>query len=232
MRERSRFALIVVVLLVAVAVSTAVNVQRIRMEVLSGAQLALSAAGIPFYGVDVDGRDVVLRGFVATADLGERMVAIVAGVPGVRSVHNATVVERVATRAPAAAAGMPPEVRVQRIGTRVRVSGRLPSAGAVSAWVESLREAVGAAAVESLLIEDASVGDREWIARPRALAEMVGAMESGGVLSLRGRTAVLSGPVAGATQRDRIVETARSLPDLTWRFDLFALDGTVAGGAP
>lgn len=232
MSERIRFTLISLILIVAVVVSAAVNVQRIRMEILSGAQLALSAAGIPFYGVEADGRDVVLRGFVSSADLGERMVAIVAAVPGVRTVRNQTVVERIVPRGAAPVGGAPAELRVQRLGQRVRVSGRLPTAGAVTAWVESLAAVAGGRNVESALMEDARVQEHPWVAEARVLAQIVGELQSGAVLTLRGSTAVLSGPVDSAQQRDRIVERARSLPDLAWRFDLFALDGSVGGGAP
>jgi hypothetical protein len=232
MSERGRFVLIAGLLVAAVLISAAVAAQRVRMEVLSGAQLALSAAGIPFYGVDVDGRDVVLRGFVPSSELADRMVATVAAVPGVRSVRDETVVERISSRQRAVAPGAAPELRVQRLGSRVRVSGRLPSAAAATAWVDALSARVGSGRVESALREDPGVQPLDWLGETEALAALVADLQTGCVLTVRGNAASLSGPVRDAEQRDRIVETARAVPSLTWRFDLFALDGSVGGGAP
>jgi hypothetical protein len=230
--DRERFWLISVLLVAAVLVSAWVSAERVEKEVLAGVQLALSAAEIPFYGVEVDGRDVVLRGLVPSADVAARMVAHLARVPGVRRVRDETCVERVAAADRAAAIELVPEVRIQRLGGRVRVSGRLPSTALAAAWVNSLAGRIGAERVKSTLVEDARVDGQEWLSESQAVAALVAQLEAGGLLTVRGGAATISGTVRTAAQRDRIVEAARAVRSLSWRFELFALDGSVSGARP
>jgi len=228
--ERGRFATLTLVLLVAVVISAVINVQRIEMQLLAAAQVALSSAGIPFYGVEVDGRDVSLRGFVPSAEFASRLVSTVSTVPGVRAVHDETVVERVASRRYPVVAGLVPEMRIQRLGSRVRISGLLPAGGTAAAWVDALSSRFDPRVLESALQEDPRVVDAAWVREAEALTDLIAELGSGGVLAIRGGIASLSGIVAGGSQRDRIVERGRSIPALEWRFDLFSLDGSAGGG--
>jgi len=230
MSQRGRFTIVTIVLLAAIAISVAVNVERIEMRLLADAQVALSSAGIAFYGVEIDGRDVVLRGFVPSTQFAGRMVDTVSTVDGVRAVHDRTVVERIATSQRPVVAGVVPEMRIQRLGSRVRISGVLPAGGVAAAWVDALSSRFRSRAVESALTEDARVAEPAWIREAEALSDLIAELESGGVLAIRGGVASISGIVSGISQRDRIVERARSVPALEWRFDLFALDGSAGGG--
>jgi hypothetical protein len=243
MSERGRFALITTILLVAIAISVFVDVRRIETKLLAGAQLALSAAGIPFYGLKMDGRDAGLSGFVASTEESDRIVQTVAAVPGVRAVHDATVVERIAgSGAPgsagtgrvggapgaARAQGPAPQVRIQRVGSRIRVSGRLPE-GEAASWIEALSSRFDERQIESALLEDRRMSGTAWVGERQAIADLVAGIGDG-VLTIRGDTASLSGMVSGRAERDRISERAQAISSLTWRFDLFSLDGTVSGG--
>ena len=55
-----------------------------------------------------------------------------------------------------------PQIRVQRIGERLRVSGRVPT-GAAAGLVEALRARFSGAQIDSTPTENARTADIEWI---------------------------------------------------------------------
>lgn len=229
MSERRRSLLVGALLAAALVFAVAVSVRSIESELLARSQLALAAAGIPFYDITMDGRDAVLRGFVASNEHGRRILDVVAAVPGIRAVHDELVVERIADSGTIALAREQPTLRLQIARSTLRVGGRLTSATESAALLQALRAAVPRLEIVQTLQSVPGIAPAPWLADASALAAVVAAATGDVRLLIQGDTAILSGEVRDAAARERLVAACGSVPGLAWRFDLFSLDGSVSG---
>lgn len=233
MGVRKRFWLITALLAVALGVCVSARVAAIRQDLRGRAQEALAAAGVPFYGLDVSGRDVILHGFVASEKWATEITSILAAVSGVRDVHDGLVVERV--EIPTAVARMrPPSLRIQRLGKRVFLAGRLPDDGSADRLTAAAVRAFGRGNVTSELRVDSTVGAPAWLARGEQVVALLRAVHGNGRLSIEGDTALLFGLVRTNSERQQLIDDASSAAVLRWQFNLVAIDGAIgdAGGAP
>ena len=236
MSDRRRFLLIVILLAVALGVGSWVTVEGIEAKLLARAQLALAAAGIPLYDIEIVGRDAVLRGLVPSSERERQIVELVSAVPGMRSVASELVIERVvegADRPLIAPAGAPPSLRLQRSGNAIRLSGRVPSAAHAAALVEAVRAALPRTDVTGGIASSAGTASADWLLDPAGVGALLAASGGDVRLLIQGSTAVLSGTVRDAATAERAMAAAHGIRGLQWDFELYVLDGTFVsnGGA-
>ena len=229
MRERARFGTITLMLIGTLILSVVVTVGGIQADLLRRTQAALASAGVAYYGLKFDGRDAVLGGFVPSSDQAERIVAIVGAVPGVRAVRDRLVVERVIASTPTLRRVALAELRLQRLGSMLVVSGRVSDTDAQN-LVVAAEHIFGAGRVRSDLRIDNQLEPNDWMLNANALVRIMNALSDTGRLSVRGDQAILGGRVRGNAERRRIDELAASIPGLHWRFELFNARGDAAGG--
>lgn len=229
MSERTRFRGITLMLIGALILSVVVTLAAMQRDILRRSQAALASAGVAYYGLELDGRDAVLSGFVPSRDQAERIIAIVGAVPGVRAVRDELIVERVLDSAPAPARLPTAELRLQRLGSRLVISGRVSDADAQN-LMRTARQAFGSHLVRSDLRVDNELEPNDWLTDAGPLVGIMTAMSATGRLSVRGDQAILGGRVGSAVERRRIDELAASIPGLSWRFDLFNAGGSAASG--
>lgn len=230
---RKRFWLITALLVVALGVCATARIASIRQDLRGRAQEALAAAGVPFYGLDISGRDVVLHGIVASEERASEITSILAAVSGVRDVHDGLVVERIEIRT-AAAVMRPPSLRIQRLGERVFLAGRLPDEESADRLRAAAVRAFGGGNVTSELRVDSTVGAPPWVSTGEQVVELLGAVHGNGRLSIEGDTALLFGLVRSNSERQQLIDDASSIAALRWQYDLVAIDGAIgdAGSAP
>lgn len=223
-----RFWTMTLAMLAALGLCAGIRAAEIERDLLVRAQRALAAAGVPYFGLEIDGREAVLRGAVGSPEEGDLVRGVVTGVRGIRAVRDALIVEAFpeATARSAARPTRSPTLRVQRLGDRLFVRGLLPDEAAA----DELRGYLGAfdGEVDSLRL---SVGDdvaeADWMARLEELVALLAELEGTGRLTIEGRTAVLSGIVPDDAARDRVLRAARAVEGLSWRFDLFSAGGSL-----
>lgn len=233
MSPRRRFAAIVVLLLVALVLCVWLSGTRIEQDLLTRSQAALASANIAFYGLDMDGRDALLTGFVASAEDADRVRNVVGSVPGIRAVVDRTVVERIAQPTPAPATptrGQPPSLRLQRLGSSVFVSGRLPDDGVADRLAAAARDRFGAGAVTGSVQSSAAIASSDWLLAPDRLVELLALASDNVRIVIVGDAGVISGQVASPAAAERLREAAAGLPGIAWRFELFSPRGPLAGG--
>lgn len=230
MGDRARFLSVAIILLLALVVGAAVTIRGMQSELLARTQLALAAAGIPFYDISIDGRDARLRGFASSAEQEQRIVDVVAAVPGVRRVRSDLVVERIVEPEATVAVGLPPTLRIQISRAGARVSGRLASTREATELMAALRAALPRHDIVGGVTADVAVAPAPWLQQPAALAAVVAAAGGDVRLLIQGSTAILSGSVADARARERTIEAAHAVAGLDWSFELFARDGSISGG--
>ncbi len=228
MTERARFRTVTLVLVGALILGVIVTVSAIQADLTRRTQAALASAGVAYYGLEFDGRDAVLGGFVPSTDEATRIVAIVRSVPGVRAVRNELIVERLVESDPAPPAVAPAELRLQRLGPMLVISGRVADSDATSI-ISAAQEAFGNTHVRSDLRVDSELEPSFWLADPAILLRIINAASETGRLSVRGEQAVLGGRIVTSADRRRINELAATIPGLRWRFDLFNGLGSAAG---
>ncbi len=229
MNERVRFRVITMLLLGALIVGVVVTVGGIQTDLMRRSQAALASAGVAYYGLVFDGRDAVLGGFVPSSDEANRIVAIVSGVPGVRSVRNELIVERVVESIPGPRATAPAELRLLRLGSMLVLSGRVADSEA-RGLIRAAEDTFGGSGVRSDLRIESQLEPSDWLTDPSVLIRIMGALSETGRLSVHGDQAVLGGRVGSISDRRHIDELAAEIPGLRWRFDLFNGLGSAAGG--
>lgn len=237
MSERTRVRMIAAFLVVTVLVCAAVSVDSMQRDLLVRTQRALAGAGVAFYGVEMDGRDAVLSGFVPSREQADRIEAIVQTVPGVRAVRSDLVIERIVEPptgpgAVTSSALALPSLRLQRLGDRVMLAGTLPDDGTAEALAAAATQRYGEDNVRDSMRRSGSTGSSPWIEAAATLLDLLDALEDNGRLTITGTSAHLFGQVRNRAQRDEIEQTARDLSSLRWRFDLLTSDGATGGGAP
>ena len=102
MRARARFRALCGLLGLTLALSVLVAVDSIQRDLLVRSQHALAASGLAFYGLELQGRDVLLHGFVSSSNESRRIEQVIRTVPGGAPVRNELWVERVPEGPPAA----------------------------------------------------------------------------------------------------------------------------------
>ncbi len=238
MSARTRLGLISALLVASLVVCVAMSVDSIQRQLLVRSQGALAGAGIAFYGVEIDGRDVMLRGFVESQEQADRIERLVGAIPGVRAVGNELVIERVMEPTLAvpegATAGLrSPSLRLQRLGDRLVLSGTFPDDGSAARLIRAAQERYGAANVINSLRTSTATGRADWTDTGPALLEVLDAVDDNGRVAIRGSTAHLFGQVRSRELRGELEQAAQNIAaGLTWRFDLLTRDGATGGGAP
>ncbi len=242
--SRRRFYGMLAFLSVALVVAMTVTAFRIESDLLSTTQNAIAEAGIPYYNLTIDGRDAVLRGMVDDDIDVARLRAVVASVPGVSRVRDETVAERVviAAQSDAAAdaaagivavvtAGAPPELRAQRMGSRIVVTGVLPADGSLDRLAEALEDRFGGAELALRVVESEGVGTRPWTTASTVIADALVQLGDAGRVVAYGSTVQVSGAVDADQARAALDEIAATVPDTDWRLVLTRSAGGIGGGA-
>lgn len=234
MSARARFWAIVALMAVTLALCAGMAVERIEDDLLTRAQTALAAGGLPFYGVTVEGRDVVLQGFVPSQEQADSIHTIVADIEGVRRVRDIMTVERVAAPrelgTPSAPVVVPARLRVQRLGDRLFVGGTVPDDGSAERLLRAARERFGDGNVTSSLQVRVDVGHPPWLDVPERIVELLGLASDNVRLVVEGGTGVLSGEASGPEDLVRLRQVTASIPGLDWRFELFSRTGPLSDG--
>lgn len=234
MSARARFWGIVLLIVAALTLCVVSAMNSIQSDLLIRAQTALAAAGVPYYGVTVDGRDVVLGGRVASETQADRIRTVVAGLDGVRQVHDAMTVERIIdsprAEAPPSVVLAPARLRAQRLGGRLLLGGTLPADGSADALLRAARERFGPGNVTTDLRVRDGVDRPAWLGAPDRLVELLELASDNLRMVLKGGTGILAGQVAGPADVERLRDMAASIPGLDWRFELFARGGPPASG--
>ncbi len=240
--SRRRFYGMLGFLGIALAIAVSATVSRIQQDLLMRGQAAIAAAEIPYYDLRIDGRDAVLGGFVTEGTDVARLAAVVAQVPGIRTVRNEVTVERMAPptdRASTsgrgtiaiAAATRPPQLRVQRLGSVMIVTGTLPADGSAAELEPALRSRFPAVAFRIDVRADEAVGAREWTSNIRLLADAMAELDGPSRIAAYGNTVQLSGQIAGPSQRAALDDILARVPSVDWRLTLTLPSGGI-GGAP
>jgi len=230
--SRTRFYGLLALLLVAIVIAANDAVKRIQQDLLTRAQAAVAAAEIPYYDLRIDGRDAVLGGFVTEGTDVARLVKVVARVPGVRTVRNEVTVEPLQGPDTERVAGtQSPELRAQRLGGVLIVTGRLPADGSADALEQVLRSHFPAAALRLDVRADRAVGPRSWTSTLGPMVAALGEIDEPSRLVAFGDVVQLSGQVSGPEQRTRLDTVLAGAPGLRWRLTLTRPSGGI-GGAP
>jgi hypothetical protein len=239
--SRRRFYGMLAFLSIALVLAVTVTAFRIQNNLLSTAQNAIAEAGIPYYNVTIDGRDAVLGGMVSDEIDVARLRAVVAAVPGVSRVRDETVLERVAVAAAAPAvasgtaatsyAGAPPELRAQRMGTRIVVTGILPADGSLDRLTEALQDRFRGAELTLRVVESVGVGSRPWTTAAPVLADALSQLGDAGRVVAYGSTVQISGAVGVGKARAALDDIVAAAPEIDWRLVLTRSAGGIGGGA-
>lgn len=227
---------------IALAITVTATVSRIQQDLLMRGQEAIAAAEIPYYNLRIDGRDAVLGGFVTEGTDVARLVAVVAQVPGIRTVRNEVTVERIAPPTDLAStsgrgtiavttATRPPELRAQRLGDLLIVTGTLPADGSAADLEPALRSRFPASAFRIDVRTDEAVGAREWTSNLVLLADAMAQLDGPARLAAYGNIVQLSGQIAGPSQRAALDDILARAPAVDWRLTLTLPSGSI-GGAP
>jgi len=237
MRARARFRTLCGLLGLTLALSVFVAVDSIQRDLLVRSQHALAASGLAFYGLELQGRDVLLHGFVSSSNESRRIEQVIRTVPGVAHVRNELVVERVAdaTRAAGAHSGSVsplPSLRWQGLGSHFVISGILPDDGSLDDLMRALLQRYGRGNVSSRAVASDAVGRAGWLDAIPRLLDLMSTLDGNARLVITGHSAHLFGQVEGRRQRHQVQRSALRIGGLQWRFDLVARDGSTGGDAP
>lgn len=228
--SRKRFYWMLGFLSVALVIAIMATVDRIQRDLLVRGQAAITAAGIPYYDLRIEGRDAVLGGFVTEDTDVDRLVVVVARVPGIRAVRNEVAVERIvppgvmtATRAP--------ELRAQLLGGVLIVAGRLPADSSADALEQALRSRFPDATLRIDVRRDDTVGVREWTSSLGLVVAALAELDEPSRLAAYGDVVQLSGQIPGPSQRAELNDLLASAPAVEWRLTLTLPSGGI-GGSP
>ena len=233
--NRARFHWTLGFLVVALVIGVTASVREIQQDLLRRGQAAIAAAEIPYYSLRIDGRDAVLAGFVAAdTDIG-RLAAVVGQVRGIRAVRNEVMVERLSPERglaiPERSTTGVPELRAQRLGDVLIVTGSLPADGSVDALERALRSRFPAATLRIDVRADEAVGAREWTSSMGLLADALAELDGPSRLAAYGDIVQLSGQIAGPAERAELDALLARAPSVEWRLTLTQPSGSI-GGAP
>jgi outer membrane protein OmpA-like peptidoglycan-associated protein len=181
----------------------------IEADILERTQAAMASAGFVGAHVEVDGRDVILDGTVASAVQRDEAGRTAAAVRGVRVVDN-----RLTTGIAGAGAGLPTSLDATVRGMRLAIRGRVPSLDILSALTHDARDVFGDLSVSSDLTVDGSLDASAW---PTSFTDIFEAFHGRGAevdLSARDGLVVVEGTVLSELEVDRITGALRTaLPD-------------------
>jgi len=233
--SRRRFYWMLGFLVVALAIAVSATVRQIQQDLLLHGQAAIAAAEIPYYGLHIEGRDAVLTGSVTEGTDIARLAAVVAQVPGVRTVRSEVTVTPASRPAGPGAPGRlairPPELRAQHLGGIVVVTGRLPADGSVDALEEALRSQFPCATLRVDVRRDEAVAAREWTANLDLLMAALAELDGPARVAAYGDVVQLSGQISGPARRATLENILATTPALEWRLTLTQPSGSI-GGAP
>lgn len=185
---------------------------RIEGALLDDSVAALAGAGIAGVRPEVDGRDVVLLGTVASAESRAQAEHLVAGVTGVIAVDNQLEI--------AAAAPEPPplylEIRSRPEGVLLR--GSVPTTTEREELLTRARDLYGADRVEDQTVVDAAVEGGAALASAAGVLGVLAGTRQTLQARLDGDSLRLSGTVSSPEARRRIEEQARAAAPLVRLF--------------
>ncbi len=234
MISRRRFYWMLVFLGLALVVAVTATIGAIQHDLLARGQAAIAAAGIPYYNLSIDGRDAVLRGFVTEGTDVARLAAIVAQVPGVRTVRNELTIERIVDPNTGAggivAATLPPELRAQHLGGLLVVAGRLPE-GASDAFERALQQQFPGDELRVNVHRDSAVGSRDWTVVLGHVMSALAELDEPARLTAYGDVVQLSGQISSSSRRAKLEGILAGAPAVDWRLMLTQPSGNL-GGAP
>ena len=221
--------LLVVLLLICASQRSA----AIEQDLMLRAQRTLDAENIPYYDLDFDGRDAILGGGAPSRDAADRIVELVAAVPGVRQVRDLLSVPTAASRGAdhATAALEPPVLRLSRGGRRVTVNARLPET-VRSEWTRAAEsQGLDAGGSGGWVFSD-DVADLTWTRDAStlgALLDLLDELDDNARLVVRGTSASLWGQVPDDDDARAIRDRSLgAFGDLSWTFQLFLRGGMPA----
>lgn len=185
---------------------------RIENALRGEAVHALAVAGLSAVRPEVDGRDVVLAGTVASADSRLQAESVVAGVAGVVAVENrlAVVVAEPEPTLPFL------EIRSRPEGVSLR--GSVPSESRREELLARARELYGAERVDDRVAVDAAVADGAALAGAAKLLAVLAGTRQQLEARLDGDSLRLSGTVSSLEAKRRLEEQAQAAAPLVRLF--------------
>ena len=224
MSERTRFYSITLLLIGALALSVVVTLDSIQTDLLSRTQAVLASGSVAYYGLQFDGRDAIVGGFVPSRAHAEHIVEIVGEVPGVRKVFDELIIDQVIESPSIRPRAATTELRLQRMGSLLMISGHMSESDAQS-LVSAAENTFGHPHVRFDLLTVRQLRPTDWLANATAMVRIMSALSDTGRLSVYGTQAVLGGRIRGNDDRQRIDELTLSVPELRWHIELHSADG-------
>lgn len=165
-------------------------------------RIELAAAGLPVEGLEMDGRDVVLSGALASPEAFETARNVVLSIPGVRSVSRSEVMATAAA------------VRLEVTPSSIVLEGRIPNQESRESLERDARLVAGSRAVVERLVVEPGVDQPLWIEKAGALLDAL-VDAGGGVVRVERSVLSVRGTVATGEQRHSLVGAIRAaFPDL------------------
>jgi hypothetical protein len=240
-------------LLVALVIAAIGTARGIEQRLLLQGQAAIAQANIPYYDLEMRGRDAVVGGFIAEGTNLDALTAALRQVEGIREVRVEGVVGRVASQSGADGAAEVPdgavssdrrayrstrpasgtieaELRIHGAGCLVRIDGRIPADGFAAELQQAFADADPCGPVEAGLWADESVKTAAWTNHPEALVRIVKAMRGTYRITAYGSTLRVFGDARNDAALEEIRAAAASMGDVDFAF--VNVRPEPAGGAP
>jgi len=179
----------------------------IQQDIWTRTSSDLMAAGFDDSVVSVSGRDVTLTGTVPSEEVRDRIGDLAASVWGVRTVDNQLQV--LAAQPVAAAAAMPDQLELIKLGRVLTMRGSVPSEEARIELVDRAVALWGEGNVVDELTVDSGIGPwPDWLGR---LTDALHMRRGDLAFMLSGRTAQVEGTVLSELTEERILGAAAAL---------------------
>ncbi|NKB90011.1 MAG: hypothetical protein GKS06_17505 [Acidobacteria bacterium] len=233
---RRRFYGMCAFLALALGIAMVASARGIEQRLLLAGQAAIAQANIPYYDLEIDGRDAVVGGFIAEGTDVETLRRTLQRVNGIREVRLEGVVGRLADsdlRAqtlPEARATIEAELRIYGAGCLIRMNGSVPDNGFVDELQAAFVDSELCGPVEASLRANDSVKSAAWTDDARTIVEIVTSMRGIYRLTAYGSTIRVFGASQSDSVLDRLDELSAKLSGVD--FQLVASRGDSSGGAP
>ena len=252
---RRRFYGMAVFLVIALAIAAVGSARGIEQRLLLEGQAAIAQANIPYYDLEMRGRDAVVGGFIAEGTDVAALTAALEQVEGIRDVRVEGVVGRFAdqgadpdvsresprvggatsseaerTRPRGQRGNIEAELRIHGAGCAVRIDGRVPANGFAAQLQDAFAEAEPCGPVEASLWANDAVRAAPWTADPTVLVTITGALRGTYRVTAYGSSLRVFGTPRDEGAMDRIQDAAASLAGVDFRF--VTPQPESAGGAP
>lgn len=172
---------------------------KIQNDIQSRVSRALNHAGYSFVDLDVNGRDVTLRGKTADASTRGKVDAVVKQVKGVRLVSNEIILGNTAQDY---------SLEIDNQSGELVITGMMPDTRSHHNLVNHLMEAFPNKTISDQLVEEAGLPDY-WIQLTKSGLNGLKKLQSGKLI-VTPDTVYLSGTAPSATLRDQVIATLSS----------------------